>query len=246
MLNIAFCDDDQVLLSRLLNEAKNIISKLNVCAKIYTFTDGNKLINSFQNYTPYYDIVFLDIDMPIIQGKEIARKLRLVDKNFQLIFITSYQDEALNVFQFDVSAFIPKDLIDEKLEEVLTRVLKKIEDQNVNFQVFEIEKKDYSVFEIKIPLNDIMYIECVNRDIYLHTQRETYMLKSNKYLELVEEYQQKGFVPIHRNCIVNIKYIFSIGDIDICLDNKEALPMSRRKKKQIVETFTHLVSEEFV
>jgi len=242
MLNVAFCDDDRIFLHNVEKEAKKIFETLKVKTSIDLFTDANLLIKKFEQYSPYYHIIFLDIDMPF-NGKEVARKLRLIDHQFKLVFITSFEQEVLNTFQFNVSDFLPKLLLEERLFSIIQRVVNTVNEENPQNQIFEVNKQNDDIITIKVPLNDIIYIESINRRNYLHTKRETYLLHGYKFTELVHRYINYNFIDIHRTCIVNIKYIFSIGDIEVRLDDGTILPLSRRKRQNVVNKFIENICE---
>jgi DNA-binding LytR/AlgR family response regulator len=95
---------------------------------------------------------------------------------------------------------------------------------------------------IKVPLIDILYLESVNRTVYLYTMREKFALHGYKFVDLVEQFISKGFVDIHRTCIVNCKYIFSVDDIEVRLDNGTSLGMSRRKRQQVLNKFMESIN----
>ena len=74
MIKIAVCDDDEIFISKTLKHAVSVaVKSAEITPKI--FIDGTSLLDRFQN-GEYYDIVILDIDMPKINGKELAAKLR--------------------------------------------------------------------------------------------------------------------------------------------------------------------------
>lgn len=244
MLNVAFCDDDREFLSKIVPETERIFRHLRTDIHSYTFETGDDLITAFSGYQSYYDIIFLDIDMPKKDGKEVARELRILDKKFKLIFLTAYTQEALNTFQYDVIGFLPKNLIKERLQEVIKQVIDRIEEDNPRIQIFKVNKfqGNDGAMEIKVPLDDIMYFESINRLVYLYTKRETFTLHNNQFSEVVQKYIPLGFVDIHRTCIVNMKYIFSLDETEIRLDNGIRLPLSRRKRQQIFDRFSELIA----
>jgi len=241
MLNIAICDDDSEFLNNLLPIIKEVFINLKTPASIHLYTDGNKLISNFEKYNPYYNIIFLDIEMPTINGKEVAKKLRILDKKFKLIFITSYENEVLNTFQYDVIGFLPKFLIHKKITNIIALAIKKIYDDNPHFQIFKVNLLNETI-KIKIPLDDIMYFESVNRKIYLYSRRETYNLQGYQFSKICTDFIPLGFMDIHRTCIVNIKYIYSIEKTKIGLENGITLPMSRHKRQEVLNKFSEIVS----
>ena len=126
LLNLAFCDDDKAFLAKIIPEVENVFRRLRVETQSHAFEKGDDLIAAFSKYQPYYDVIFLDIEMPLKDGKEVAKELRILDKKFKLVFVTAYQREALNTFQFDVVGFLPKTLIQERLPEIIKQVNNKI------------------------------------------------------------------------------------------------------------------------
>ena len=224
-------------------KAESIIRHYRTNVHSYTFDNGDNLIMSFSKYEPYYDMIFLDIDLPGKNGKEIARELRILDKKFKLVFITNYSQEAWNVFQYDVIGFLPKSLIQERISEVIKQVVDRIKQDNPRMQILSVKKDaDGGIMEIKVPLDDIMYFECINREVYLYTKRETFTLHHCQFSEIIQRYTSLDFVDIHRTCIVNLKYIFSVDETEIRLDNGIRLPLSRRKRQHIFDKFSELIA----
>ena len=237
MINVAFCEDDEYFLEKIKGESRMIFKKLRVSANIYTYTNGFQLIESFKNYDPYFEIIFLDINMPKLNGKETAERLRLLDKKFKLIFITAYEKEAINTFKYDVIAFLPKTSLDESLFETINLAITKLKEDNHNIHIFKVVGHNNNIITVKIPIDDIVYFESINRKVYLCTNRDTFELRGYQFSEVVDKYTQYGFADIHRSCIVNMKYIHSVSNFEVILDNGVSLPLSRRKRKQLLENF---------
>lgn len=246
MLNLAFCDDDEVFLVQFLEMVKGEFKKNKVNVDCSLFTNGNKLIEAFKLRRPYFDVIFLDIDMPQMNGKQIAKELRTLDKNFKLIFITAYEHEALNMFQYNVLAFLPKDKLKIYLHDCIIRAIKAIEEDRPQMQYFRIYDTYDRIAEIKVPLNDIKYIEVLQRKVYLHSVTDSYQLYHYQFNHLAVKYLKSGFLDIHRTCIVNPKFVMKVGESSVWLDNGAELFMSRRKRKQVMESFIADVYEGII
>ncbi|XOQ42860.1 MAG: Stage 0 sporulation A-like protein [Clostridium sp.] len=250
MFNLAFCDDDKQFLSILVPEVESIFRFYKTRVRSDTFNNGKDLITAFSKYEPYYNVIFLDIELPNENGKEIARELRILDKKFKLVFITAYPQEALNTFQYDVVGFLPKTMLSERLNGIIKLVIDKIKEDDPKEQIFQVHKvdknlkKNSDVIKIKIPLDDIMYFECVNRLVYVYTKRETFLLHNCRFSDIVNKYTPLDFVDIHRTCIVNIKYIYSVEKLEVRLDNGICLPLSRRKRQKIFDKFSEILSKD--
>lgn len=138
---------------------------------------------------------------------------------------------------------MPKQLLEDRLPAVIKRLGKVITEEHPQNQIFRVNLAGDREMTIKVPLDDIIYFETLNRITYLHTRTKTYVLHCCKFIDLIEHYNSLGFVEIYRACIVNLKYIFSIDDAEIRLDNGITLPLSRRKRHQVLEKFVDVISE---
>ncbi|NLP26773.1 MAG: response regulator transcription factor [Clostridiales bacterium] len=246
MLQIAVCDDDKVFLNTLVEAIGKILFELNLPSNIQSFIYGSELIANVKKDNACYDIIILDIDMPRLNGKETAKQLRELNSSFKLIFISSMNNEVYNTFQYYADAFVPKNMLNQLLKPELTRILNEVSNSKTQLHLFEVENEYKKKSIIRLPLIDIVYFESINRTIYMHTKRKTYTLTKKLFLSVKEEYLEKNFVQIHRTCIVNIRYIYSINDIDVTLDNKKILPLSRRQKKNVIKELTEFVNKEIM
>ncbi len=234
MIKIAVCDDDAMFISKTLKYALSMAiksSELNPDVKF--FTDGTLLLEEFQNGV-YYDIVILDIDMPKINGKDLAAKLREIDMSFFLAFITSYPDEIANTIPYRINAFIPKDGDVTKYSAELARILSEYQRIKPERELIEVNQNGEMIF-ITVPLNSIFWFNFSEKIIAMKTVLGEYTLSERVFSKIAEKYIDKGFFKVHRNILANLKKIRSVGESSITLDNGETLPLSRRKRKALLE-----------
>ncbi len=234
MINIAVCDDDTIFISETLKYAVYMAVKASgINPDIRFFTDGTLLLNEFQG-GKYYDIVILDIDMPKINGKELAAKLREIDMSFFLVFITSYSDELANTIPYRINAFISKNGDVKKYGTELARVFTEYQRIKPECEIIEVNKNGEMLY-ITIPLNSIYSFKFSKKIISMKTNLEEYILAEKTFSKISEKYICKGFFEVHRNTLVNLKKIRSVGESSIALDDGENLPLSRRKRKALLE-----------
>lgn len=247
MINIAVCDDDIKYLSADLR--KNIgkaIKSAKIDADVEFFRDGNRLLDQFKNNN-FFDIVILDIDMPAINGKELAQKLRVIDSGFYLIFVTSYSKEITNVIQYEINAFIDKSYDSEKSVSEFTRVFNKYKERRIKYVTEEIIDSNSETGKpsfIKIPIENIYYFQLENKNIYLYTGTEKFKLKESVFEKISEKYSDFGFYQNFRNYLVNICKIKKVEQSTIVLDNDVPLVISRRNRKTILKAIAMLMSFE--
>lgn len=234
MIKIAVCDDDAAFISRTLKYAISMaIKSSELNPDVRFFTDGTLLLNDFQSGV-YYDIVILDIDMPKINGKELAAKLREIDMSFFLAFITSYPNELVNTIPYRINAFIPKDGDVKKYGAELTRVFTEYKKIKPERELIEVNKNGENVY-IMIPPSSIYWFKFSNKTIIMKTISEEYILTERTFSKIMDIYTNKGLFEVHRNLLVNLRKIHSVGESSIILDNGEELPLSRRKRKALLD-----------
>ncbi len=234
MINIAVCDDDTIFISETLKYAVYMAVKAaELNPDVRYFTDGTLLLKEFQSGT-YYDIVILDIDMPKINGKELAAKLREIDMSFFLVFVTSYSDELPNTIPYRINAFIPKNGNVKNYGTELARVFTEYQKIKPEREMIEVNKDGESIY-IAIPLNSIYWFKFSEKVISMKTNLEEYILTEKTFSKIAEKYICKGFFEVHRNTLVNLKKIRSVGESSVILEDGEKLPLSRRKRKALLE-----------
>ena len=240
MISIAFCDDDSTYIQKTFKNKISLAQKLaGIDIQVSFFSDGNKLIERFKD-NKHYDIVMLDIDMPNINGKETAEKLRLIDSGFFLVFITSYKAEIFNTLPYRINAFIPKDSDDKFYISELARVIREYDSYQPRFEIFRIMNNGEKQ-TLKVLKNDILYFYCLNKTAFLVTSTSEFKLTS-KITDLTNEYLDKNFFEICRGYIVNIVKVKSVKRGEVILDNGVKLPLSRGREKKLLKDLAEYIS----
>lgn len=240
-MRIAICDDNENYIREKLKPlTERAAAEANCSAEITLFTDGNRLVEAFEQCG--FDIVMLDIDMPSIDGKAAAEKLRLINSGFFLLFITSFREEVFNTIPYRINAFIPKDSADSAIIAEIKRVLIDYSAHKPEFLLFEaVNGSERSA--LKLTAEDIFCFCCIRRKVYLKTASREYQLSAVRISELAKRFSDKGFFEVCRGYVVNISKIRSVNSMDIELDNGELIPLSRRRAKALLARISDYVTE---
>ena len=110
-MNILLVDDEELQLIRLEKAVKTVLDGAN----IFSFTNPKKALEESKKHN--IDIAFLDIEMPVINGIELAKQLKRVNPTINLIFVTAYDAYALNTYQLHASGYLLKPVKAEKIKE---------------------------------------------------------------------------------------------------------------------------------
>lgn len=241
---IAVCDDNEVFLSVIREKIDNILNTHKMKHEVVLFRSGNELLERIT--TTSFDIVFLDIDMPDINGKQLAQKLRTAARNkFKLVFVSDYNNEVFSTFQYNIESFIPKCRLDEFLSEELLRIIEILKNEKGEEFTFRYNDNNRCGI-VAVFVSDIMFIETLGGKIYLHTANKKYELLNYKFEKIKSQFIKYDFVDIHRTCFVNVAYISAVGKDQVILRNGMQLPLSRRKKKKTDDFLFNYVKESVV
>ncbi|MEO6130614.1 MAG: LytTR family transcriptional regulator DNA-binding domain-containing protein [Saprospiraceae bacterium] len=230
---------------------RNYLSAFPMVQVVAECEDGLMALNEINRLKP--DLVFLDIQMPEIDGISLLGELNALPK---IIFTTAYNQYAIKAFELNAVDYLLKPFDRDRFSQSMTRVLshgnipssmeQKIMHLQQSMNQLMVSEKKYSTrILIKgktgysfLNLQDVLWIEAYSDYIKIHT-KEKFYLKNLGLNEAESRLNPEHFVRIHRSSIVNISYIremkpFTNGEYIISLTNGEKLKLSRSYKDKIV------------
>ena len=124
MLSIAICDDQQDSLETIEEELHRSSKNLNVEIETHLYTDGNDMLGQMKNNKDYFDVVFLDIDMPKISGLDVAAKMRSINQEILLVFISAHEQYVFDSIDYSPIKYIRKLKMHDEIELALKKANK--------------------------------------------------------------------------------------------------------------------------
>lgn len=230
-IKIAICDDEK----HWQDKAKEIIRKTNEKVKrnieTYTFDQGERLLDVVINRKDYMDIIILDIDMPGLNGFEIAEQIKTAYPDALLLFYTSHAQYVYDSLQFQPFRYIRKEFADKELPSAVVAAINAVTQRNDTYILLKAMTETRMV-----RIDDIVYFETNKRrcNVILSDGNVLDVRKTIK--ELQQEINNDFFVQIHSGVVVNVKYIKSFSPTDVTLDNDTHLTISRSRITAIKET----------
>ncbi len=229
MINIGVCDDDKNFLDFIESRIIEILQDEKENIRIHKFKNGRDFLKAYKKEDKPFDLIFLDIYMPQIDGLEVAEIIRKKDEESLLIFLTSMEEEVYKAFKYNTFRFIRKSHMDEELEEALISAM---EELAVEKHIFKTSQG-----QVVLSTNEILYFEFMERVVHIVTFDNKYRTNIRRFKDIENIFLPKGFVGIHRSCIVNQNYIKAIENLEITLDNGEKLPVSRYRMDDVKKAF---------
>ena len=191
--------------------------------------------NFLDNYSFQYDIVFMDIELPDINGLNTAKELRDKDKNIIIIFVTNLASCAIKGYEVNAFDFIVKPVNKYSFSTMFKKALLKRETTLVGDIIL---KNGHD--NIVLNSNSIFYIEVFNHKLTYHTSDGNFE-EWGKLLDIENTLKKYHFYRCNSYLLINLKYVKKIEG-DYCVVGNEKLPISRNKKKGLVEALVLYIS----
>lgn len=218
---------------------KQILSYLNAMQKTSTlfqtkeYKCGTDLLEDLKRGLQF-DVIFLDVDF-----ENVAKKIRELDHDVPLIFEAHTYNQISDAFEVHAFHYLLKPVDFSLFVNAFRRVLQRHHNKR---RIFAIEWKQ----QLKhILLKNIVYIECFNRHISVRTVTDQ-MESSQTFKETAEKLIPLGFIRVHHSFLVNLTHIVEICGNEIIGTNGINIPISIRRKKEVLEGYRMYVKKHSI
>lgn len=227
-MRIIICDDNIELTHELKQLLISFFHENTLkLPEIIIYNNGENLLND----TKDKDIVFLDIEMPGMNGIYVGNKLKQQNRNTIIFVVTSYSQYLDDAMRFHVFRYLSKPLEKQRIYRNLKDA---IDLYNTSITKISIETKDGIIVVLS---TDIFFIEAANRKTIVHTSKGDFLSIHNINYWL-NELHAPCFFQSHRSFIVNLEHVSSFDHSLIYLcNNQYRAYLTRRKYTQFKDTF---------
>lgn len=233
-MKVAVVEDNRNYADRLAKQLKKFQQEYHEVADVVFFSNG---MNFIEDYTADFDVVFMDIEMPFMNGMEAAKRLREKDRDVAIVFLTVMAQHALFGYEVEAAGFLIKPVEYATLAQCLQKILARRRREQNAAVIFS--GKDGSA---RIAHRDIVYVESLNHWCAFHTASGTEyrMLISMKKVE--EMLAGSGFLRCNNSYLVNIAYVTGWNKTSVVAGGV-TLPISRGKRKEFLDELTKRFGE---
>jgi DNA-binding LytR/AlgR family response regulator len=194
-------------------------------------SDGMDLVD---DYKGQFDIILLDIQMKFLDGMAAAEKIRKLDSDVVIIFITSTVQYAVQGYAVDALGYVLKPVPYTQFEQIFDKAIIRVQarQQHVYIKVSIDDGR-----QLKLDCNNVIYIESQRNNVIIHCLDNSYVTQGplKRFDEML---MQHGFSKCHNAYLINLSCVHAVQKEEVVLSNDVTLPISRARKKEFMAALT--------
>ena len=233
-MKLAICDDEKRIRDIIAESVKEVSEKI----EIEFYADAKGILSASFDC----DILFLDIQMPGIDGMGAARMLRSSGKKTVIVFVTALENQVFNAFDVGAFNYIVKPFTKAKIIEVLNKAVKQAEDQRLVETAISEQKEAGRTITVKsggtntrVILSEVQYAEIYDRRIILHMESSNDIEYYGRISDL-ENIAGKDFFRVHRAYLVNLGAVKSYDSKFVHMSDAD-IPVARGKYQELIRAY---------
>lgn len=236
MVKIAVCDDEKQICTKMVAIVKEYFADIGRPVWVAEFESGSALLKS----NIRFDAIFLDIDMPELNGIETAKKLRNWDVNSKIIYITNYSKYKSSAYKVHAFDYVEKPVRENTIFHVLKEVVYYLDNAT------EKQKYAFTTEEgvVTLELDDIYYFEYMLRRVVINTSQGKYTA-AYSLKELYKKFNKNNFESPHKSFIINMLHIKYIKGFDIFMENGVTIPLAQKRAVEFKRKFNDFLQSTF-
>lgn len=226
MIHVALCDDDPHFLKQLLQATAQWFTERQIIFSAIEFSSAKHLLDSVKETS--YDVFFLDIEMPEVDGMQLAKLIRETLPDSIIIFLTSHDEFAPDGYRVQALRYLSKQTWKKFLSEALDAATAQVEKQGTG----SLTVSHYGNIQ-RIPHRDILYIRHISRYCEIAIKAGETIQDDRGIKKLFEIIGDGRFIFIDRGAFINLDYLQKIENGQAVMTNGHSLPISRRLLPQV-------------
>ena len=231
MLRVAVVEDDQSYRTQIEEYIHQYEQDNGVECQVQLFEDGTQLL---EQYSGEFDVILLDIEMPQLNGMQLAQQIRQVDKDVVLIFVTNMVQYAINGYEVGALDFVLKPVNYYTFSVRFARAIERARQRESGQVLLNLPDR-----VLCLKTNQIYYVEIQNRMLHYHTELGEFVLRGT--MQAVEQQLASfHFVRCNHWYLVNLRHVSELRK-DVVVVGGTELQISRRNRTAFLTSLTNFV-----
>ena len=227
-MRILICDDDVLMIEQIRKYCQNFFDKIQVkCPELVCFSDGETLLSDGGEK----DILFLDIEMPGMNGIYVGNELKMRNENIIIFIVTSYSEYLDEAMRFHVFRYLSKPLDKQRFFRNMKDAVDLYNSMTVKIPI-ETKQGMHT-----LPASSIVAVEAQGRKITVHTVKGDFeSIHTIKHWEKL--LPKNHFFQTHRSFIINFKHVTDFDHTLVHMsDNQLRAYLTKRKYSAFKEAY---------
>lgn len=261
MLKIAVCDDTSECVTALENLIKDYCDKNEIEFSLDVFLSGVDFCSAVENFggsEKIYDIIFMDMQMPVLSGVDTINRVSDKIKGTLIFVTTSFTSFISAALRLGIFQFFSKPIAKEEFEFDFARAIEKINSSSAKLELF------YNKTKFAFSYDSILYIAKQGKKLEIHFEKGALKVDERLYNACGLEFKNtengyvvyyygslasmllslegRGFCKCHNGIIVNLSKVYSLSSKLVSLKNGESLAVSRTHYKEFNAAFSYYLA----
>ncbi|MBR5649696.1 MAG: response regulator transcription factor [Pseudobutyrivibrio sp.] len=230
MINVCIVEDELEQANLLKSYIEKYSANNNEQFSIHYLPDGVDLVD---DYDGQFDIILLDIQMRHLDGMAAAEKIRKVDPDVIIIFITSTVQYAVQGYSVDALGYVLKPVPYAQFEQLFDKAIVRVKAKQKHVYV----KVSVDDKQLKLDCDSIYFIESQRNNVIIHCKDQDYVT-AGPLKRFEEMLLSHGFSKCHNAYLINLSCVEAVQKEEVILTSGVILPISRAKKKEFMAALT--------
>lgn len=230
-MKIAVVEDNEEYAKTLGEYVQKYSSENNLDIAVVYFPNGERFL---EEYKSDFDIIFMDIEMPMMDGITSSSKVREMDSECIIIFVSNFMKYAIKGYSVNALDFLTKPLDYNIFKNTMAKAVHRLNMKHHQSLFLQNGGETY-----RLDINEIVFIEVYKHRVIYHTTTTEYDVRGSLQ-ESEKQLPPDQFIRCNSGTIVNLKYVTGIGK-DSLIVLKRELSISRSKKKDVLNALTRYI-----
>ncbi|NMM97440.1 LytR/AlgR family response regulator transcription factor [Bifidobacterium olomucense] len=233
MIRVAIVEDESAYAQTLREYLNRYSEEIHERFDVTVFPDGEDIV---ENYRAEWDIILMDIEMASMDGMTAAERIREVDSQVVIIFITNMAQYAIQGYRVDALDYVLKPISYFAFTQRLGRAISRMQTRSRAEERYLVITSKTST--MRVPISRILWIESSGHRLAYHTADGVFESTASSMKEVEDKLAGESFFRCNKGILVNLAHVRGVEDGSAVIGGGAHIPVSRAKQRDLLTALT--------